>query len=109
MKKIIISSMAIILMAGAANAMPCKHTKHAPAPHHKPGVVALHAGPRPVARPAVAPRSTVVVVKNNHQKHNNCGCKCKSNKCHGAGNNNKLAAAMTVGMITGGVIYALAK
>ena len=110
MKKIIISSLTIALVAGAANAMPGPMPMQ---PHNKPGVIVQNTGPamRAPMRPSVAPRPVVVVrnVQPKPQPHYNHGCTHGCSKCHTAGNNNGLATALTIGLVTGGVLYALAK
>ena len=111
MKKIIITSLtaiAIIGSAGFADAAP----KHNNGPqNNKHGAVVQTV--RPVSRPAVAPRKTVVVhnVQTNrhyNQKHNhNHGCNKGCNHYHAS--NNGLATAVGVGLLAGGILVALAK
>ena len=66
---------------------------------------------RPNQRPAVAPRPNIVYVNQYHHNYNNhyaynTGYGYYNNYNNGAAN---VAALVTLGLVTGGVIYALAK
>ena len=103
-KKIIATSVCIILTVGAASAMPV--TRARPHTLMKPVTVA-HRGV-PVARPAVNTRPQMVVVHKQARHSHNKPCHSKCGGCHKHPNGGMLTA-MTTGLVVGGVLYALAK
>ncbi|MCL2339035.1 MAG: hypothetical protein FWC51_03740 [Proteobacteria bacterium] len=124
MKKIIMGSLAAFAVATAAT---CANAAPMPA---QPMVVNARPMPivqqqkvvqRPNMRPAIAPRPQIVYVQNNNHRHRhmnyayNNGYNYNYNGCgyNGCANYNNGAATVaglvTLGLVTGGVIYALAK